>query len=549
MGRLLRRQALIDQHEGLLNKGQALTVAAFVRTAYQELLGRRPDPQAEKRAVEALENGVFSRRQLLQNIASSVEYHDFQWVLKEHGDLVRDSKSTNSAFVEAAYWRLLERRPTAESLEQDADALRNGALSRERYLCQLFYSEERRALAIIKSLYKELLQREPTLAERWDGVEILVSSQLNPEPLRRVLLNATEYYFRQTEAPPNERPFRAPMPTEIFLELTTRCNMIPPCIICGHATAPRHTKWHDMDPAVWQNLLPLLRQASFIGLHGSGEPLLYPHWNDLLNQLDPERSEIGFHTNGHLLTETVSQRLIKQGIGWISVSMDAASRDMYLRIRRQDTFDKLLEKIRYLIHLRKQMGRSKPWVEINMTVMVVNLPEAPRFVKLAADLGVDRVMFQQLQPGHRWVLDAPDGYLFDYEKEELSNRIDMHQEMMSQAWEKAQQFGIPMIYDMVYESSGASWPSRCQPVPSNISSCLQETITQLPCYYPWKHMIVTAEGDITFCCNHIGKMVLGSALRTSGEEIWNGPWARTFRLAMTKGEVPTCCEGCYIVAR
>jgi radical SAM protein with 4Fe4S-binding SPASM domain len=303
-----------------------------------------------------------------------------------------------------------------------------------------------------------------------------------------------------------------------------------------------------MDPAVWRRLLPLLRQARSIGLHGAGEPLLDPSLFDLLGELDPKRNETGFNSNGHLLTPRIRDQVIKSGLGWISISLDAATPGTYLRIRRRKDFEPLLGKIRALVDERNRLEQRRPEVEINMTLMKLNLEEAPPFVELAADLGVDRVMFQEIHPGGRQRITAPDGYVFDYEKEEFSGEREQHDKVMLRARQIARKKGVRFSYEISY-GDGKPWMDET-PAPMAESGTLPDSPwAGAACQEPWRRLTVTVTGDVFICCFQMAnRVLLGNVMQEPVEEIWNGRRARLVREAMFSGEAPPACQGCYVMA-
>ncbi|MDL2718962.1 MAG: radical SAM protein [Acidobacteriota bacterium] len=332
-------------------------------------------------------------------------------------------------------------------------------------------------------------------------------------------------------APATRRSLAASLPKEIWLELTTRCNIVPACSMCGYANADSRPPRRDMDPETWRGLLPLLRQARHVGLHGAGEPLLYPFLDDLLEALAPSPAIVGFNSNGHLLTAPVSRRLVERGLGWISISLDAATARTYLRVRRRPDFDTLLSKIRSLRGMRDDAGSTRPQIEINMTVMKLNLAEAPAFVELAAGLGLDRVMFQEIQPGGAQRVVAPDGFVFDYREQELAGD-GRRDDLLGQARERARVLGVGFSCELVYGSAAPTHAPPGRPGPM--------------CGEPWERLLFNVRGDAFICCIQLGNQVLlGRAPDDSLEEIWNGRRARIVREAMFDEPDPSYCRGCY----
>jgi MoaA/NifB/PqqE/SkfB family radical SAM enzyme len=62
-------------------------------------------------------------------------------------------------------------------------------------------------------------------------------------------------------------------PKDLSIETTTECNLN--CVMCWRAIGAIHDLKH-LPTEQLQQLVPYLRQAEFIQLHGNGEPLLSP---------------------------------------------------------------------------------------------------------------------------------------------------------------------------------------------------------------------------------------------------------------------------------
>lgn len=403
--------------------------------------------------------------------------------------------------------------------------------------------------AFMERLYGEMLGRRPETAALTNGRTNLGRGYLRRSQVRRQIESSSEHRaltalrgvrtsLRDAPAPATDRSLAASAPEEIWLELTTGCNMAPACAMCGYASAPASRR--DMDPGTWRSLLPLLRKARTVGLHGAGEPLIYPFLGDLMEALRPSPAVIGFNSNGHILTAAVSRRLVEQRLGWISISLDAATAQTYLRIRRRPDFETLLSKIRMLREIRDAVESPWPEIEINMTLMRLNLQEAPVFVDLAADLGVERVMFQEIQPGGSQRVVAPDGFIFDYREQELTGDT-RRDDLLVRSRERARARGLQFNCEILY---GSPFPAEA-PDASGATE-LDTTSLRPACMEPWKRLLFDVNGDAFVCCvQRTNEILLGSAPHDRLEEIWNGRRARLVREAMFESPAPACCSGCY----
>lgn len=411
-------------------------------------------------------------------------------------------ESSDAAFVTATYLRLLGRYPDREGLERSVEKLRGGHLRRAALSREVRFSQE--------------------------GTEIR---------------NGVQRYLQHAPAPASPRSLAMSAPDEVWLELTERCNLA--CVMCGQALNTCRPPRRDMSPELWRGLLSLLRGTSTVGLHYAGEALLYPQLFTLLGELGGGRTSVGFSSNGHLLSKDTSRSLVRLGLGWISLSIDAATSGTYLRIRGRRDFEALLSKISFLIAERDRRGNHRPHIELNMTLMASNLREAPSFVELAAGLGADRVMFQQIVPGGTQCVRAADGSVFDYRAEELVG-CEALGPTMQEAEQRARQLGLPFFYEIIYKERTAEGPKLevCQKVAqtdrgSHMPSCVE----------PWRRVMIDVAGNVFFCARHLnGRVLLGSLREESFEEVWNGRRARLVRDLMFLHDVPPPCMGCFIVS-
>jgi MoaA/NifB/PqqE/SkfB family radical SAM enzyme len=510
----------------------------FVDAIFRRWLGRPPDAEDAFDSLSKLRSGISRRSLLSASVSSSPEAarrrkarkaeaaerrrarkadglpeRDLAFLWWKRRNLLDSAvrravgRGSDKDFVKVVYRRWLGRPPDAQGALDCLSQLRSG-ISR-------------------RSLLSEFLASSPEAAA--------VAPRLRLEKTLRSSLKPLDPRTRSTAAP-----------EEVWLELTTRCNMAPPCSMCGLVTSDPSSGRH-MEPRTWGKLLPLLHAARTVGLHGAGEPLLYPGLFNLLGRLGPTRTEVGFNSNGQLLSRAIASRLVENRLGWISVSLDAATPETYQRIRRRSDFDRLVSKIRVLVEERARRGSSLPRIEINMTLMRVNLPEAPAFVSLAAGLGVDGVMFQQIQPGGRQTVVTPDGWEFDYEREEIPPGWPRHAEVIAVAREMASEFGVEFRYEIEY--------GRQRPPASGPAGEFRPTGTVLPaeapalCREPWRRLTVAVDGEAFFCCVHqANRFGIGNVTEEPAEWLWNGRRARLLRKALLSFPFPPCCNGCFIAS-
>ncbi|NEW89542.1 radical SAM protein [Rhodopseudomonas sp. WA056] len=148
-------------------------------------------------------------------------------------------------------------------------------------------------------------------------------------------------------------------------------------------------------------LLELLSKSKRLSVSGYGDPFFSRHYRKLLKLVCKENSPdltIDLITNAALLTPQTwaSYEHLHSMFGSISVSVDAANRDTYSKVRKLGDFDKLMKNLEFISTLR-QRGIFSTFL-IQCVVQAENFREMEDFVELGQRLAVDGVIFQRLFP-------------------------------------------------------------------------------------------------------------------------------------------------------
>jgi radical SAM protein with 4Fe4S-binding SPASM domain len=112
-------------------------------------------------------------------------------------------------------------------------------------------------------------------------------------------------------------------PFGVALELTLACNM--QCLHCG-SSANTRGRADSLEFGEWLQVIAELKrlQAKYITLTG-GEPLLYPHWRELIehiNRNNDNYTKVSVITNGSILTEADIIFMKAQHLTHLAVSLD-----------------------------------------------------------------------------------------------------------------------------------------------------------------------------------------------------------------------------------
>jgi len=131
---------------------------------------------------------------------------------------------------------------------------------------------------------------------------------------------------------------------------------------------------------------------------GVGEPLAHPDILDMVSAAKRTGAKVELITNGILLDETVSRRLIDIGMDRLWVSIDGATPESYEDIRLGDALPQVIANLTRLRALRHLTKFHSPKIGIAFVAMKRNIADLPEVVKLGKRLGADQFSISNVLP-------------------------------------------------------------------------------------------------------------------------------------------------------
>lgn len=198
------------------------------------------------------------------------------------------------------------------------------------------------------------------------------------------LKNQNAVFVNKTQ---DMKPIMEQLPTRINLGYDTECNSR--CIYCRDKII-KHSFLDNLKLNQITNkiLLPLLKDVKFITLNSSGECLASKHSRNLIKKLSEINPKVEFEilTNGIMANKkTFKQLNIEDKINTIRITINAATKNTYEKICRNNSFDKIIKNLLYLSELKKK-NKIKTFSLI-FVVSDLNYFEIPEFQKLANNVG------------------------------------------------------------------------------------------------------------------------------------------------------------------
>jgi radical SAM protein with 4Fe4S-binding SPASM domain len=159
-------------------------------------------------------------------------------------------------------------------------------------------------------------------------------------------------------------------PLFIDVEVTSSCNLR--CPFCATTFRKDVIAQGRMS---FDTLRTIIDEGADRRLYGvkfnlRGEPLLHPRIADFVAYAKQKGLiDVYFNTNGTLLTDGKSRKLIDAGLDRISISFEGYTREVYERYRVGASFGRVLKNIEGLQNLKRTLGVDHPKVRIQ-TVLV-----------------------------------------------------------------------------------------------------------------------------------------------------------------------------------
>jgi MoaA/NifB/PqqE/SkfB family radical SAM enzyme len=317
-------------------------------------------------------------------------------------------------------------------------------------------------------------------------------------------------------------------PVCLYLEVTNRCNLL--CETCPRTFETLEPP-ADMTWALFTRIIDQVPNIARVVLHGVGEPMLVKDLPRMIRVLKDRDTYVLFNTNGTLMQPRKFQALIDTGLDELRVSLDAADRESYARIRGKDFFQRIVRDVGKFVAYQKQVGATTPRVSLWLTGLKETIAQLPAFVRLAAAMGIAEVHLQRL------VFDE-QGYGM------ATSDQSLFESTQAEEWEaitEAQALGADL--GVTLDASGATEPGLS----------LQRQSEDQPwsaCRRPWSLMYFTAHGRALPCCiapfsvRGYSHYTLGDATQQTLREIWNGAAYHDFRSSLLSDAPPAPCQNC-----
>lgn len=326
-----------------------------------------------------------------------------------------------------------------------------------------------------------------SLADTWN-----LTSKLTFKKVK----NAYRIYSSFQQAKRSHQPVIRGLPISMSIEPTTACNLRCPECPSGLRSFTRPTG--KIDSQLFESTLNQVSDTlAYLTFYFQGEPYLHPEFLQMVNMAAERGIYTATSTNGHFLSEENARKTVLSGLDRLIISIDGATQETYEAYRKTGNLDQVLEGTRTILKWKKQLRSATPHVVWQFLVVRPNEHEIPTIRKMAAEFGVDGLVFKSAQ-------------VYDYKN---GNELIPKDTAYSRYIQKE---------DGIY-SPKAKIDNEC--------------------WRMWHSCVMTWDGRIVPCCfDKDGQYEMGNVKESSFGEIWNSARYEAFRgqLLTARAELEMC---------
>ncbi len=212
---------------------------------------------------------------------------------------------------------------------------------------------------------------------------------LTPRKLRNIALAEVDMRTRARVA--------RGLPYVLHLEPCNACTLRCPLCITGARDNQLPTGTLKFD--AFSRLMARLKDhIVFVRLDGSGEPFINRDFMAMVEYTHASGVGTVVSTNFQNSDPADAERLVRSGLDYIIVSLDGTTQDVYEQYRVGGDMNLVLDNMRAVIDARDRLGKRTPFVEWQFLEFDHNAHQVPDAQRMAADLGVNRILVSNARP-------------------------------------------------------------------------------------------------------------------------------------------------------
>jgi len=323
-----------------------------------------------------------------------------------------------------------------------------------------------------------------------------------------------------------------------YLQIGVSSRCTHSCAMCPRTVFRDRWTSSDMTLETYERIAENFTDVSNVYLSGWGEPLLNPHFPEMVRLAKEAGCTAGFTTNGARLNDETIGLLIDDRVDIVSLSLAGATASTHDSRRTGSRLNELAGKLERIQELKKRGRSERPRVLLLYMMFRDNLGELPKAVRLAERVGAGGVVATNLDYVGHPAMDELRAFTCGDVPEGFGDEID-------DAMELAERLGV----EFTAFPLGLGRVRLCSEDPLN-NLYVSEDGGVSPCVYLNPPM---PEVPRIFCGEEaaVPRTSFGNINERSLPEIWKGDNYSSFRsqlkeLAEGKSPLlPEECRTCY----
>jgi radical SAM protein with 4Fe4S-binding SPASM domain len=346
--------------------------------------------------------------------------------------------------------------------------------------------------------------------------------------------------------------YAAPVPQEVSLQLTYRCNLR--CTHCYQWNeqgffrdfSPQRQKT-ELDVEIVDNVLRTTAATRSKLFLWGGEPLMHTKFGQVAELLERYPRTVNMCTNGLLFKRKLDDMLrIGENLNLL-VSLDGLGED-HEALRGKGTFKRTMDNIQMMLDLKRE-GRFKGELSLSCMVSHVTVGKMYEFMEWAEQLGVNTVYFQfpwYISPEVAHQMDEVYEQSFAWLKPDTGTKQPTWHSYTYQLPEEQ----LPVLRESMARLASRAWGVRVRYQPQLEADEVEDFIlgTSRPaqnrskCLAVSNRMEVHADGNVS-SCKFFPEFVVGNLYETEMTELWQSEAFRQVRsILSTNGMMPVCSK-------
>lgn len=322
----------------------------------------------------------------------------------------------------------------------------------------------------------------------------------------------------------------APFLDWIQVEITSHCNA--ECTYCPHSLFGERWESVHMPLDLYKRISVNFPKTGLIHLQGWGEPLLHPHFFELVRIAKSCGCQVGTTTNGVMVREDTADRIVQEGVNIIGFSLAGTDGSQDL-IRRGAPLDSVLRGMKRLHEAKACHRQAYPEIHVAYLWLRSQLEAIRGLPALLENRGISQAVVSTLDYVPHPDLEHEVIQARDRDEKALLGGIAM------EVIEEGRKRGI----DMVFRIAAPFEPPRM--CTENVTRALVVSCHGLvtPCVFqnlqPAEHSSPDGSGS-----SRRSDLAFGNLYEQSLAKIWRSSSYTAFRAAHANGIAPGECESC-----